>query len=76
MDIISILKERWKGINYPFLIHPDGELRFSDIAAQEEVDLSEIKSGDDYATLKDGQSVEFEVGEGQKGPCANNVVPV
>ncbi len=37
---------------------------------------SEIKSGDDYATLKDGQSVEFEVGEGQKGPCANNVVPV
>ena len=28
-----------------------------------------------YATLKDGQQVEFEVGEGQKGPCANNVVP-
>ena len=37
---------------------------------------SEIKSGDDYATLNDGQSVEFEVGQGQKGPCANNVVPV
>lgn len=28
-----------------------------------------------YATLNDGQAVEFEVGEGQKGPCANNVVP-
>ena len=27
------------------------------------------------ATLADGQTVEFEVGEGQKGPCAKNVVP-
>ncbi len=37
---------------------------------------SEIKSGDEYATLNDGQEVEFEVGQGQKGPCANNVVPI
>lgn len=36
---------------------------------------SEIKSGGGYATLKDGQAVEFEVGQGQKGPCANNVIP-
>ncbi|MGI9291168.1 MAG: cold-shock protein [Gammaproteobacteria bacterium] len=34
---------------------------------------SEIKS-DGYATLNDGQEVEFEVGEGQKGPCATKVV--
>ena len=27
------------------------------------------------ATLNDGQAVSFEVGQGQKGPCANNVVP-
>ncbi len=33
---------------------------------------SEIKT-DGYATLADGQAVEFEVGEGQKGPCAKNV---
>ena len=36
---------------------------------------SEIKSSG-YATLNDGQKVEFEVGEGQKGPCATSVVAV
>jgi CspA family cold shock protein len=37
---------------------------------------SEIQSGGGYATLNDGQEVEFEVGQGQKGPCANKVVAV
>jgi CspA family cold shock protein len=37
---------------------------------------SEIQSGGGYATLADGQEVEFEVGQGQKGPCAQKVVPV
>ena len=27
----------------------------------------------DGAVLQEGDSVEFEVGEGQKGPCAKNV---
>ena len=36
---------------------------------------SEVKTSG-YATLNEGQKVEDEVGEGQKGPCANNVVPV
>lgn len=37
---------------------------------------SEIQSGGGYATLSDGQEVEYEVGEGQKGPCANKVIPL
>ncbi len=37
---------------------------------------SEIKNGGGYATLADGQAVEFEVGQGQKGPCATNVLAV
>ena len=40
------------------------------------VHYSEIQAGDEYATLKDGQEVEFEVGQGQKGPCANKVKPL
>jgi len=37
---------------------------------------SEIQAGGGFATLNDGQAVEFEVGEGQKGPCANKVQPI
>ena len=36
---------------------------------------SEIKV-DGYATLNEGQKVEFVEGQGQKGPCATNVVAV
>ncbi len=28
---------------------------------------------DGYASLEEGQNVNFEIGEGQKGPCAKNV---
>ena len=35
---------------------------------------SEIKTAG-YASLDEGQKVEFEVGQGKKGPCATNVVP-
>jgi len=35
---------------------------------------SEIKKTG-HASLKEGQRVEFEVGQGQKGPCATNVIP-
>ena len=35
---------------------------------------SEIKT-DGYATLEEGQAVEYEIGEGKKGPCAVSVIP-
>jgi len=35
---------------------------------------SEIKT-EGYASLDEGQSVQFEVGQGKKGPCATNVLP-
>jgi CspA family cold shock protein len=35
---------------------------------------SEIKT-EGYASLEEGQSVQYEVGQGKKGPCATNVIP-
>ena len=38
------------------------------------VHMSEIKM-DGFKTLKDGQSVDYESGTSDKGPCATNVIP-
>jgi acyl-CoA synthetase (AMP-forming)/AMP-acid ligase II len=53
MKILEDLKERWQGIGYPFLVHSTGELRFSEIAKQESIDLSDVKSGDVVALIGD-----------------------
>ena len=39
------------------------------------VHASEIQ-GDRDTTLMEGQKVEYEVGQGRKGPCATNVIPM
>ena len=39
------------------------------------VHYSEIKS-EGYATLNENQKVQFEIGEGKKGPCATNVTAI
>ena len=39
------------------------------------VHCSEIQNESDN-TLSEGQKVEYEIGEGRKGPCATNVVPI
>jgi CspA family cold shock protein len=36
---------------------------------------SEIKA-DGFASLDEGQNVEYEIGQGKEGPCATNVSPV
>ena len=51
---------------YGFIETEDGKDLF--------VHFSEIQ-GDGHKTLKEGQTVEFEEGVGQKGPQATKVVP-
>ena len=53
MQILEKLKERWHGIDYPFLIHSTGALRFSEIAEQKSVDLFEVNGGDVVALIGD-----------------------
>ena len=53
MNILEKLTERWRGIDYPFLIHTSGTLRFSEIAEQKSIDSSEVKSGDVVALIGD-----------------------
>lgn len=53
MKILEKLAEIWSGIDYPFLIHNGDELRFSEIASQSPVDLSEVRKGDVVAFIGD-----------------------
>ena len=53
MKLIEQLTKIWSGIDYPFLIHNDVELKFSQIASQIPVDLSLVKQGDVVAIIGD-----------------------
>jgi long-chain acyl-CoA synthetase len=53
MKIIEQLSKIWSGIDYPFLIHNGEELKFSQIASQNPVDLSLVKQGDVVAIIGD-----------------------
>ncbi len=53
MKILEKLADLWNGIDYPFLIHKGDELRFSEIASQSPVDLSDVRKGDVVAIIGD-----------------------
>jgi long-chain acyl-CoA synthetase len=53
MKILEKLAEIWDGIDYPFLIHKGDELRFSEIASQNPIDLSEVRKEDVVAIIGD-----------------------
>jgi long-chain acyl-CoA synthetase len=53
MKILEKLTEIWNGIDYPFFIYKCYELRFSEIASQIPVDLSEVRKGDVVAIIGD-----------------------
>lgn len=53
MKILEKLTEIWNDIDYPFLIHKGDELRFSEIASQSPVDLSDVRKGEVVAIIGD-----------------------
>lgn len=67
---MSIGTVKWfnSGKGYGFITPDDG-------GADLFVHHSEIKTAG-FASLDESQKVNFEVGQGKKGPCATNVTPV
>ena len=53
MKILEQFSKIWNGIDYPFLIHNGIELKFSQIASQNPVDLSLVNQGDVVAIIGD-----------------------
>jgi long-chain acyl-CoA synthetase len=51
--LIANLATLWTGVDDPFLIHPDGELKFIDIFERPPVDLSAVNTGDVVALIGD-----------------------
>jgi acyl-CoA synthetase (AMP-forming)/AMP-acid ligase II len=53
IKILEKLGEIWNGIDYPFIIHRGNELRFSEIAGQNPIDLGGVQKGDVVAIIGD-----------------------
>ena len=53
MNLLDKLSKIWGGIDYPFLIHRDKELKFFDVVSQSHADLSEVRKGDVVAIIGD-----------------------
>ena len=53
MKLLDKLNEIWEDTDYAFLIHNGNELKFSQIASQNSVDLSLVKAGDVVAIIGD-----------------------
>ena len=53
MKLLDKLNEIWEDTDYAFLIHNGNELKFSQIASQNPVDLSLVKAGDVVAIIGD-----------------------
>ena len=53
MSLIDKLTKKWATVDYPFLIHPSGQLGFTEVSQQEPVDLSQVKNGDVVALIGD-----------------------
>jgi len=51
--LLDHLNDIWDQVDHPFLIYRGHELRFSDIATQQIIDLSEIRRGDVVAIIGD-----------------------
>jgi hypothetical protein len=56
MKLIEKLSKIWSGTDYPFVIHNGVELKFSQIASQNLVDLSIVKQGEVVAIIGDFNS--------------------
>ena len=65
--IMAVGKVKWfnNGKGYGFIETEEGKDVFVHFSAVQ---------GEGFKTLNEGQSVEFEVSDGEKGPQANNVV--
>ena len=53
MSLLDKLSKIWRGSEHPFLIHKGRQLRFSEIASQTPINLSEVRKGDVVAIIGD-----------------------